>query len=267
MPAVLSSPAPVFTVDNQSKGHSSKMQESLSRTKLALALILGLNLLFWCGSRDIYERWEGVPPVPTRTGAITMTLGDVEFSYRILALTLQNLGDLGVDTTPLRDYNYKELNKWFFLLNDLDPASDHVPMIAAYYFGATRVPKDVAYVIDYLSAVGQVPVGEKWHWLAQAVYLAQHRMYDFDLALKLAYKLRNMPNSATFPQWAREMPAFVLAKKGDKQAAKELIENMLATDKNMLPEEINNLKATLINELGVDPKEVEQIIRMRGGGP
>jgi uncharacterized tellurite resistance protein B-like protein len=92
-------------------------------------------------------------------------------------------------------------------------------------------------------------------------------MYDSDLALKLAYKLRNMPNSATFPQWARDMPAFVLANKGDKAAAIELMENMLATDKNMLPEEINTLKATLTDRLGVDPKEVDRIVRMRGEGP
>jgi hypothetical protein len=241
-----------------------KTDEKLSRIKIALGLILALNLLFWCGSRDIYERRSGVPPVPSRSGAVMMTLGDPEFSYRSLALILQNLGDVGADTTPLKDYNYPELGQWFSLLNSLDPVSDHVPFIAAYYFGASRVPKDVAVVVKYLSAVGQDPRGEKWRWLGHAVYLAQHRMYDFDLALKLAYTLAKMPNSATFPQWARDMPAFVLEKKGDKEAARELMENMLATEK-MRPEEINNLKWTLTEQLGADPGEVEQIMRMRGG--
>ena len=241
-----------------------KMQEMLVRVKMMLGLVLGFNLLFWCGSRDIYERWDGVPPVPSRNGAILMTLGDPEFSYRSLALTLQNLGDVGADTTQLKDYNYQELGQWFFLLNSLDPVSDHVPTLAAYYFGATKVPKDLAPVIDYLSVIGQIPVGEKWRWLGQAVFLAQHRMYDFDLALKLAYKLSKMPNSDKMPQWARQMPAFVLSKKGDREAARELMEEMLVTQKNLRPEEINTMKVFLTEQLGVDPVEVDRVVRMRG---
>jgi len=248
------------------KTHEKLVRNKLTHIKMALTFILGLNFLFWCGSRDIYERWSGVPPVPSRIGAVMMTLGDPEFSYRSLALGLQNLGDIGVDTTPLKDYNYQELGKWFFLLDSLDPVSDHVPYIAAYYFGATKVPEDMAFVVKYLSVVGQRPVDEKWRWLGYAVYAAQHRMYDLDLALKLAYALAKMPNSATMPQWARDMPAFVLKNKGDKEAARELMENMLATE-NLSLDEINNLKYTLISEMGVDPKEVDQVMRMRGGGP
>ena len=247
--------------------HQMRIQQKLAYIKVALGLVLGLNLLFWCGSRDVYERWSGVPPVPTRNGAVMMALGDPELSYRSLALVIQNIGDIGADTTPLKDYDYKELGKWFFLLHSLDPVSDHVPMVAAYYFGATKVPKDVAAVVEYLSVVGQIPAGEKWHWLADAVYLAQHRMYDFDLALKLAYILAKMPNSDAMPQWARQMPAFVLGKKGDKEAARDMMENMLATQKNLRPEEINAMKAFLVDRLGVDPHDVDQIVRMRGGQP
>lgn len=242
-----------------------KLQKELAKIKLALALILGLNFLFWCGSRDVYERWSGVPPVPSRTGAVMMTLGDPELAYRSLAIILQNLGDVGADTTPLKDYNYQALGKWFFLLDSLDPVSDHVPYIAAYYFGATKVPRDVSYVVDYLSTVGERPVGQKWRWLGHAVYEAQHRMYDFDLALKLAYKLSKMPNSATMPAWARDMPAFVLKNKGDKEAARELMENMLATA-SLSADEIGNLKWTLIKDLGADPQKIDQIIRMRRQG-
>ena len=114
-----------------------------------------------------------------------MTLGDAELSYRSLAMLIQNLGDLGVDVTPIKDYNYRELGRWFHLLYELDAVSDHAPMMAAYYYGMTKSPQDVAIIVDYLRVVGSSGVGEKWRWLAQAVYLAQHRMYDVDLALKL----------------------------------------------------------------------------------
>jgi len=240
-----------------------KTQEKLQRIKMVLGLVLGLNLLFWCASSAVYARWEGTPPVPSKRGAIMMTLGDPEFSYRFLALTLQNLGDVGRDVTPLKDYNYQRLGQWFFLLHSLDPESDHVPMIAAYYFGATRVPKDVAVVVDYLRVAGLVPGDEKWRWLAQAAYLAQHRMYNLPLALELAYQLEKLPNSDTLPQWARQMPAFILGKHSDKEAARQLMENMLLTEKNLHPQEINNMKMFLVEQLGVDPQEVDKVMRMR----
>lgn len=242
-----------------------QMKRQTAKVHLILSVIFMMNVAFWCGSRDIYSRWSGVPPAPTGQGALMMSLGDAELSYRSLALTLQSLGDLGVDTTRLKDYDYPELGRWFRLLSGLDPVSDHVPTLAAYYFGATRVPKDVAVVVDYLRVVGSVPAGEKWRWLAHAVYLAQHRMFDLSLALKMAYELARMPNSDTFPQWARQMPAFVLAKKGEKEAAREMMGNMIATDKNMSREEVNTLKGYMVEQLGVDPKDVDRIIRMRGG--
>ncbi|MCK5518373.1 MAG: hypothetical protein KAI61_03075 [Alphaproteobacteria bacterium] len=243
------------------------VQKNLSCIKAALFIILGLNVVFWSASRDIYSGWEGVPPVPSRNGAVMMTLGDPEFSYRFLALILQNLGNTGRDTVPLKSYDYEKLGRWFFLLHELDPASDHVPMIAAYYFGGTRVPKDVAVVVDYLGVVGQISVGEKWRWLAHAAYLARHRMHDLSLALKLAYKLVKMPDKDNFPQWARQMPAFILKEQGDNEAARQMMENMLVTENVVHPEEINFMKMYLIEQLGADPDYVDRLVRMRKEGP
>jgi hypothetical protein len=227
--------------------------------------ILGLNFLFWMGSSDIYARWEGVPPVPTRDGALMMTLSDPQFSYRFGAITLQNLGDTGGQTTPLRDYNYEKLGKWFKLLNELDPASNHVPMLAAYYFGATHSPKDAAVLVDYLGEIGQNPAGNKWRWLVQAIFLARHRVHDLHLALDLSYKLAKMqPVGDTLPEWARQMPAFVLQQQGDKQAARKIVEDLLMSSRRFHPNEVNFMKAYLVEQLGVDPAEAEQIVKMRG---
>ena len=197
-----------------------------------------------------------------------MSLGDKEFSYRILAIMLQNFGDIGRDTTPLKDYNYKKLGRWFFLLHYLDPISDHVPMLAAHYFGGTLVPKDSAEVVKYLTVAGQMPFTEKWRWLAHAAYLAQHRMSNIDLALKLAYKLQRMNrvDGIKMPQWARQMPVFILNHRGEKEASRKLMENFLITEKNIDPAEVNFMKLYLIEQFGEDPKHVEQLVRMRGDG-
>lgn len=234
-----------------------------AKINAVLAALLLLNLGFWCMSREIYPRWPGVPPAPGRAGVLALALGDAQLAYRSQGLMLQNLGDFGNDVTPLKDYSYPELGRWFDLLFALDPVSDHVPTIAAYSFGATKVPADAAVVAHFLIKPGSIPVGDKWRWLAHAVYLAQYRAYDLTLALDLAYQLARMP-VADMPQWARNMPAVVLTRRGETEAARELMENVLATDRNLTPEDANTIKAYLITRLGVDPAAVEQVVRMRG---
>ncbi|MBI1216070.1 MAG: hypothetical protein GC185_09670 [Alphaproteobacteria bacterium] len=229
-----------------------------------LAAALALTGAGWAGSRYMYAKWAGVPPVPSHRGAVMMTLGDSEFSYRYGAITLQNLGDYGAETTPLKDYNYKKLGKWFWLLDGLDPASNHVPMLAAYYFGGVTTPKDVAIVVKYLASVGQIPVGNKWRWLAQAIFLAQHRMNDTSLALDLAYKLSKMkPVGDTLPGWARQMPAFVLKARGDHAAGRRIMEDILLSARYLHPNEVNFMKDYLITQLDTDPREVERVLHER----
>jgi hypothetical protein len=229
-------------------------------------LFLGLNWAFWLGTSDVFAKWDGVPPVPTHDGAMIMALGDTQFAYRFGAITLQSLGDEGGHTTPLKDYSYEMLHDWFWVLYSFDPLSDHVPMVAAYYFGATRTPSDVKYIVEYLGRIGQSPYGRKWRWLVQAIVLAYHNMHDKQLALDLSYKLAGLKLvDDTLPEWARRMPAFILAEKGDTKAARKIVEDMLLNRRQGYhPEEINAMKAFLVEQLAVDPAEVDEIIALRG---
>lgn len=235
------------------------------RINIFLALALSVNVAFWFGAHETFAQWGNVPPVPTKNGARAMMLGDEQFSYRFGAMTLQNLGNSGGRVTAVKDYDYKKLGQWFWLLNDLDPASNHVPMMAAYYFGATQKPEDVAVVVEYLGTVGQNPVGNKWRWLVHAIFLARHRMDNLPLALDMAYALSRMqPVGDVLPAWARQMPAFVLAEQGEKQSARKIIEEILMTATALHPNEVNFMKSYLVDELGVPETEVNQIINMRG---
>jgi hypothetical protein len=238
------------------------------RINAFLALALSLNILFWGWSQNFFAKWQGVPPVPSENGALTMALGDREFAYRFLALQLQGLGDGGGQMASLKTYNYQKLGEWFRLLHLLNPASDHVPMAAAYYFGSISDTQRIPVVIDYLSEVGQSPVGSKWRWLAHAVVLARHQMNDLQLALDLAYKLSKMePIGDTLPSWARQMPAFILKAKGDKADARALMENMLLNSESLHPNEVNFMKSFLTEQLGVPEAEVESLMRLRGDRP
>jgi hypothetical protein len=227
-------------------------------------LALALNAALWFASRHIYPKWESVPPVPSLGGAMIMTLGDASLSYRIGALTLQSLGDGGGQSAPLKDYDYPALGKWFYLLDQLDPASNHVPMVAAYYFGGTPVPKDLGVIVDYLGTVGKNPAGNKWRWLAQSVYLARYRMHDLPLALDLAYKLSHMePVGDRLPIWAQQMPAYILKEQGDKEAARAIAEGVLLSGEKLHQAEVNYLKGYIVETLGVPAEEVDKILQQR----
>ena len=183
-----------------------------------------------------------------------MTLSDPEFSYRMGAITLQSMGDGGGRVVPLKEYDYEGLMAWFRLLGKLNPVSDHIPMIAAYYFGATQEPDQARLVAQFLGEAGQSGKGEKWRWLAHAVFLARYRAKDMDYALELAYKLANLKleDGSELPIWARQMPAFVLTAMGEEEAARGIMLSILATDKNLSPNEINFTRGFLKERLNVD---------------
>lgn len=240
-----------------------------SKVTYALLTVVALAIVFWQGSSDYEARWAGVPPVPSVRTATLMTLGDTQLAYRSGALTLQMLGDGGGRVVPLKEYDYAKLAAWFDVLDALDPAADHVPMIAAYYFGASRVPGDIAYIVSYLTRIGDNPAGQKWRWLGHAAYLARHRMDNLDLALDLAYTLSRIEpvDGKPMPIWARQMPAFLLNAQGDKQTSRALIEQMLSTADDLHPNEVNFMKSYLVEQLGASPQDVDQILRMRHSAP
>lgn len=238
--------------------------DGMLRVKACLFLFLALTLLLWVFSNRLQAGWAGVPPVPTRQGAAMMMLGDEQFSFRFGALTLQNLGDGGGRVTPIKDYDFNKLGKWFWLLNALDPASEHVPLITAFYFGGAPDPQQIKVVVDYLAYVGQNPAGEKWRWLAHAAYLALHKMKDPGLALDLAYKLSKMkPLSGDLPGWARQMPAFILKKQGQTESAREFIERVFVEGGVTNVNEINFMRAWLVEQAGLSKAEVEALDEKR----
>lgn len=221
--------------------------------KFALAVVVLLNLAVWFVSKDARVGWAGVPPVPDKNGLLMATLGDDQLAYRFSALTLQNLGDAGGRVVPLNSYNYERLKGWFFVFHELDPRSNFVPMIAAYYFGATHDPENSLHIVDFLEVAGQDHRREKWRWLAQAVYMARYRAEDMDRALDLAHQLSDMGQEhLELPLWTRHMPSFVLAAQGEKQAARDLMEVILGSAEGLHPTEIKFMQDYLENELAED---------------
>jgi len=226
----------------------------VSKMRVLIAVFIfavALNVVHWFSVREAQARWLNVPPVPSRNAALSMALGDAQLAYRINALMLQNLGDEGGRTTALKDYDYERLGQWFSLQDSLDERSNFIPFLAAYYYGAGQDASKFPPLIDYLAEVGRKPYPQKWRWLAQAVWLARFRMEDTDRALELAYDLSDI-KQPNMPIWARQMPAFIHAARGEKEAAYDMMLGVLRSgieSGDMHPNEINFMRDFICTRL------------------
>lgn len=204
---------------------------------LVLIFAVVLNVGIWLTTRDKLPEWANVPPPPTKLAASAGFLGDDELAYRSLAITLQSFGNSTGQVIALKDYNYHNLGKWFFLEDSLNSRSEYVPFLAGNYFGASQDPSQLGPLIDYLRVVGKRPEGEKWRWLGMAVFLARHRMNDMPLALSLSEELAKTYRPG-MPAWPLQMKAIVASSMGEKDMAYGMMLEMLNTQaKTMDPAE------------------------------
>lgn len=188
---------------------------------------------------NMKDQWAGVSPAPSREAALFYGLGDEELSYRQIGLILQNAGDTGGRMTSLLDYNYAHVRDWLWLADSLGPRSNYVPSMAAFYFGASKEKDQLKELVDYLVHAGTTPgLGERWRWLAHAIYIVRFQLHDAPRALELAQRLAVI-SDPDMPEWTRTMPAYVMSKMGDKKAARDLMLTLLATNKSMDRADIN----------------------------
>lgn len=193
-----------------------------------LALLLGLQLAYWWHARPFKPDLSIVPNVPDVEAVRVLSLGDEHAYFRLLALMLQNSGDTFGRFTPLKHYDMQKLSRWFYLLDTLDARSNMLPAMAAYYFSQTQNTPDVKYLVDYLYDHSIRDVKKKWWWLLQAMYLAQHKLNDMDLTLKIASNLLD----EDVPAWAQQMLAVVHEKRGEMEAAYDIMMTIKEHAKN-----------------------------------
>jgi hypothetical protein len=188
----------------------------------ALLLFVALQFGFWLQTKDIRPDMGIVPPVPGKQEIHALTFGDDQFYFRVLAFSIQNAGDTFGRFTSLRYYDMNRLYHWFTLLDTLDAKSNMIPSMATYYYSQTQNTQDVRYIVDYLYEHSTRDIAHKWWWLMQSIYLAQHKLNDMDLALKVSAPLVN----EKVPAFAQQMAAVVREKRGEMEDALRIMETI-----------------------------------------
>lgn len=208
------------------------------RSDIFLYIFLIAQVILWNAAREHKPNLAIVPDVPSKLAIKALSLGDEAFYFRTLAFQLQNAGDTFGRFTALKKYNYNKLSHWFERLDSLDDKSHFVPSLAAYYYSQTQNTPDVRYVIDYLDKHASRDLYNKWWWMSQAVYLANHKLKDKELALKLAYKLASTPRD-DIPLWVKQMPAFIHEQRGEEDQALAIISGIMQSDSKIDQGELN----------------------------
>lgn len=218
--------------------------------KIIFLFALCMQMIFSVQLKNTRASIEILPDIPNKTQLKLNSLGDDEFYFRILAFFIQNAGDQFGDFTPLKQYNYSKLKDWFFLLDELNSKSHLVPAIASYYYSQTQNIEDLRYIISYLENHFNYDKNTNWWWLYQAIYIANYKLKDKDLSLRLAMKLAQEKNS-NMPLWVKQMPAFILEQMGETQQALIVIENILNDVENISDLELDFMHYFLTQRLKV----------------
>ena len=140
---------------------------------MAFVAFFAFECCLWAGwTNKIKVDFTITPLPPSKLEMDLFSMGDKELLYRIYSFKLQNAGDTFGETTPLKDYDYEKLEKWFYALSELDPRSEWVPSIAGFYYSASQNADDNRYIVNYLLDFAEKDIAmpiEYVHELQQAM--------------------------------------------------------------------------------------------------
>lgn len=234
-----------------------------------LTIFLGVLILLvgsWYILQHIVPTQEILAPVPKTRFEQIKYLGDNNLIYRSNALYLQNAGDTFGRVTGLRNYDYKVVYNWLKFLETFDAEAHYTPALASYYFGVTNVPEDLRVIMQFLEEDYDLNPAQKWWWMYIAVHIANHKLKDVDKALELAKRLSVNPNPDV-PKWAREMPAFILEKKGELDEALKVIKSVAEQYEDFSQSEINFMNYFIKERLGFAKEQIKKISKINDVEP
>lgn len=185
-------------------------------------------------------------PPPVDAGDIRLfSLGEPAVAARVLGFWLLGFDSRAGQAVPFGSLDYVRLVGWLETIQALDPLSDMPVMSAAGVFVDVKDPARARRMIEFVHRAFLEAPALRWRWMAQVVLLAKYRLGDLELARRLAADLRARAGQAAVPAWARDMEVLILQDMGEFEAARRLIETMLARGDITDPAELRFLTARL----------------------
>jgi hypothetical protein len=242
-------------------------RQNLKFIKISLVIVFIFQASFWYKTETIKPELGIVPDLPSKYSAEALSFGDKEFYFRTKGMRIQNAGDTFGRVTPLKNYDYEKLYNWFSFFDTINSKSNYIPSLASYYYSNSQNDLDNVHIVKYLEEHYDLDPSENWWWMYQAIFLSAYKIKDKDLALRLAYKLRDTSGDEA-PIWTKQMVAIIHGKFGENCEALRVINEILDDYENerinVDENEINFMLYFIGNKVknmkkeGFDPRSCEE---------
>ena len=189
------------------------------RVRLLLLASLLLQAGWQFGVNACQPEHRPLPPPPADHTLRLLALDERMAMARLVMLWLQAFDTRPGISVPLRDLDYERIGRWLDLALSLDERSLYPLQAAARFYAEVPVEQKQRQMIRWISEKFMRRPNARWPFMAQAVYLARHRLKDPPLALALARLIRRHATGPAVPGWARQMELSVLEDMGEIEGA------------------------------------------------
>ena len=231
---------------------SAGRQDAVPMAVLWFLLLSLAAQLLWHHQQGLRAaRIHSLPTPPPLEVLQAASLGDPNALSKLTTLWLQSFDNQPGVSIPFARLDYELLREWLSLVLKLDPNTAYPLLLASRVYGEVADPDRQRIMLEFVAAEFLRAPNARWPWLAHAVYVAQHRLGDLDLALRYAELLATHAVGENVPHWAQQMRIFVLERMGEIESARVLLGGLLASGEITDPHERRFLMQRL-RDLGDD---------------
>jgi hypothetical protein len=188
---------------------------------------------------------EDLPAAPAVGVLRLASFGDPIALGKALMLYLQAFDYQSGSKVPYRDLDYERLEAWLAAILELDPEGQYPLLAASRLYAEVPVEAKQRSMLEFVYRQFLIDPNRRWPWLAQATFIAKHRLRDLPLALRYARAIQERAVAPGIPLWARQMEAFILEDMNELDAARIMIGGYLQSGKVEDPGELRFLDQRL----------------------
>lgn len=175
-----------------------------------------------------------------------LSMGSEQLYSYLLAIRLQLHDNQAGHHIRYRYIDYELLIDWLDQIHQLNPRSEYSMMLASRVYSQTQDKHRLRLILNYIDSAFMADPQLHWRHQAEATVIAKHKLRDIDLALQMAQRLSDLPQSIVMPRWARDMQFLLLGELNEFESALVIIDALLKSDAVNDPDEKRFLQEKLL---------------------
>jgi hypothetical protein len=217
---------------------------------VVFACVLGAQLAISARAPDDWHLQASAGEAPSRSAVELAFLGEGALAAYATSLYIQSFDAQAGAILPLRTSDFPAVRSWLALSFALNPDSGYPLMLAAFDYAETAHLQDdtekpavaqAPQVLEFVEQGYRQDPHKHWRWLAHAAWVARYVLHDDARAGIEARLLRDAPESAQVPRWARELDGYVLSRPDPVEARRALLGGLIAGKSGAGDREIGRL--------------------------